>query len=486
MARILVIEDDETLRFTISKSLGQQGHEVLEAASVASAESHLAASEVDLVLTDVNLGNESGLGLVERLRREGYAGGLVVMTGYASIESAVRAMKSGANDYLEKPLRLEELSLLVDRLLEQGRVRTRLRYYERRERSDAREIVGKSEVWMAALSLAERLATIPVERKPEGATGGAIPTILILGETGTGKGVLARRIHDSACAKAGVKGGELPPPYVHVNCSALPPTLVEAELFGHEKGAFTDAKGSREGYFEMAEGGTIFLDEIAEMPLDLQAKLLTVVEEGVYRRVGSSRDRHVKARLITATNQDLEKRVSEGKFRNDLYFRLSVFPLKIPPLRARGEDGVLIAEAMLSRFAKEFARPRLGLSEGAKAAIRSHGWPGNTRELINAVQRAAMLGDRPLVEASDLGLAAESRKATAISAAAGRQPLVFDFEHGVHTADEVEKELIMQALRKTNGNVSRAARLIGMQRSSFRYRIERFHLEEAVREIART
>jgi transcriptional regulator with GAF, ATPase, and Fis domain len=331
--------------------------------------------------------------------------------------------------------------------------------------------------------MAERLSAIPVRGRhgPDGAgtPGGALPTILLMGETGTGKGLMARHIHES-----GEDGKRLP--FVHVNCSALPPSLVEAELFGHEKGAFTDAKSTREGLFEIADGGTIFLDEIGDMPLDLQAKILTVVEEGVFRRVGGSRDRTVCARIIAATNQDLERRVEEGAFRRDLLYRLNAFTIVLPPLRERERDGLLLFETMLDRFCTEYGRPTARLDEAAREAVVAHAWPGNVRELINTAQRVAMLCEGEVVGADALALGAMRERAPHGVPHAGAAPgeLVFDFEHGVHTAEEVERRLMVQALEHTRGNVSQAAKLIGMQRSSFRYRMDRFGLHDKVKELA--
>ncbi len=438
--------------------------------------------DFDLILTDVHLGEEDGLVLLRELRDEGFSGVIVVMTGFGSIEHAVQAMRDGADDYLQKPLSLEELKIQIPKWLELRRMSRRLQLYERLEATHegARRILGESEAWKRTLGLASRLAQMPIG---EGGAGGALPTILLLGETGVGKGVLARYIHDQATA-----GSKDDPPFVHVNCSALPATLVEGELFGHEKGAFTDARDARAGLFEMAEGGTIFLDEISEMPLELQAKLLVVVEQGTFRRVGGSRERTVRARVIAASNQDLAARSEEGRFRRDLYFRLSAFPIEIPALRAREGDALVIARELLKDFRVRYRRERLRFSEACEEAIASHGWPGNVRELVNAVQRAAMLCSGDTIEPADLGLgsgpitqdgATVNGRARAISTG-----LRFDFENGPHQADEVERMLMVQALEYTKGNVSKAAKLIGMQRSSFRYRIERYGLEDKVRQIA--
>ena len=492
MARILTIEDEENLRFSITRTLGRAGHDAHEADGIASAQQHLKDNGFDVVLTDVNLNGDNGIDLVRRLRDDGFDGAIVVMTAFGTIENAVTAMKQGADDYLQKPLILEELVLLVDRLMEQRRLRTRLRLYQRMERAEARdpEVLGESSAWRQVIELADRLATLPVPANPgdmAGVAGSALPTILLIGDTGTGKGVLARYIHRRGEEPLVGEGGD--GPFVHINCSALPPTLVESELFGHEKGAFTDAREAREGLFEMADGGTVFLDEIGDMPTDLQAKLLTVLERGVFRRVGGKRDRYVRARIIAASNQDLDKAVEEKRFRRDLLYRLNAFTVRIPPLRERGEDAVQMAEAMLERFAREYGRQPLYLTDDARRAIRDHSWPGNVRELVNVMQRVAMLGEGSRVGATSLGLApAASRAPTQLDiptdpGGAGSH-IRFDFSNGTHTAEEVEKELIVQALHETHGNVSRAAKLIGMQRSSFRYRIERFDLEELVKEIA--
>lgn len=501
LARVLVIEDEENLRFSIRQTLKKAGHDVAEAGSVPAAWEQIHVTDFDAVLTDVNLGSENGIDLVGRLREDSFDGAIIVMTGYGTIESAVAAMKRGADDYLQKPLSLEELVLLIDRLLENRRVRRQLSLYKRMDaaREDASNIIGNSPAWQQAIKLAERVAAAPLPAKTNGSggpSGGGLPTVLILGETGSGKGLLARHLHQHSMAAQGLKADDAP--FVHVNCSALPPSLVESELFGHEKGAFTDAKNHRVGLFEMAEGGTIFLDEIGDMPLDLQAKILTVVEEGTYRRVGGSKDKSVRARVIAATNQPLEERVDQGKFRRDLLYRLNALTLRIPPLRDRAGDAVLIALSMLERFGKEYgrspSRPLL-LSEAARQAILRHNWPGNVRELVNMCQRVAMLCDGPSILVEDLGLGVSwpgadappvnvvGRAASGISNEVGA-PLHFDFEAGIHKAEDVERELMIQALRRTRGNVSKAAKLIGMQRSSFRYRIERFGLNELVQEIA--
>ncbi len=484
MASILVIEDEENLRFSVARRLAKAGHDVMEASMQRDAWRLAQERDFDLILTDINLPDGSGVDLLARLRADGFEGAIVLITAYATVESAVDAMKKGADEYLQKPVSLEELAIVVERVLKTRRMRARLDLYERLERAreSERAIVGESDCWREALSLTERFAdaTAPPESSREISEAG-LPTILLIGETGSGKGLLARHIHERTRAA----GEDDEAPFIHVNCSALPAPLVESELFGHEKGAFTDARSARPGLFEMAEGGTIFLDEIAEMSADLQAKLLLVLEHGRYRRVGGTKERVMRARVAAATNQNLEKRVEEDRFRRDLFFRLNTFTIEIPPLRERGDDVMLLAEDLLRRFGRRHARPDLRLSGSARIALKRHAWPGNVRELMNVIQRAVMLAPEDEIKPADLGLSASAeRKSPQPSTNASNGDLVFDFEGGVHNAEQVERTLITQALDYTKGNVSRAARLIGMNRSSFRYRLERFGLEEYVQQAA--
>jgi len=523
VALILVIEDEKSLRVSIARMLSRSGHEVREAESAAEAVGLLAQSNFDLILTDVNLGDGNGMEIVEQARAKEFDGVAVVITAFGTIETAVEAMKRGADDFLQKPIRLEELPLQVAKWLERRRLALRLDLYERLERTreEAQVIVGQSRAWADTLKLADRLALMPVVA-PIDDDGMTLPVVLLLGETGSGKGVLARYIHQQAvAATAREKGVEFESkseaaPFVHVNCSALPPTLVEGELFGHERGAFTDAREARAGLFEMADGGTIFLDEISEMPLELQAKLLLVVEQGKFRRVGGTKDRTVRVRVIAASNVDLAKKAQMGTFRRDLLYRLNAFTIAIPPLRQREGDALRIAETTLEKFTKRYGRPPMQFSESTKALIASHDWPGNVRELVNTVQRVAMLCDRDVIEPEHLGIEdhegaspmrriapvvvvthTDARSNGAVGQVDGlattEVPIpfsegtslapIFDFGKGVFNAEAIERELLAQALRYTRGNVSRAAKLIGLTRASMRYRMERYglhHLEPEV------
>ncbi|MGE4197951.1 MAG: sigma-54-dependent transcriptional regulator [Phycisphaerales bacterium] len=520
MAEILLVEDEKALSVSISKMLTRSGHKVRETDSAPQAFELIQKGRFDLVISDVNLREGNGIELVESARADGFDGIAVIITAFGTIETAVVAMKRGADDFLQKPLRLEELPLQVEKWLERRKMAQRLRLFERLERhkEQSQAVLGQSKAWTDTLRLAERLAAIPVE-SPNTEEGVTLPAILLMGETGAGKGVLARYIHQHGSKmEAGGDDRGTSAPFVHVNCSALPASLVEGELFGHERGAFTDAKEPKPGLFEMANGGTIFLDEISEMPLELQAKLLLVVEQGTYRRVGGTRDRTVRARVIAASNVDLAKKVEAGTFRRDLLYRLNAFTICIPPLRARNGDALRIAEITLQRNAQRYGRPGMQLSESAREAISSHDWPGNVRELVNTIQRAAMLCERDIIEPSDLGIAAPSSTGVATGpephAARRSEPIqivmrdltsrhgmregdgvmletrevpipfeegtslvpIFKFEHGNFNAEAIEKDLLAQALQYTRWNVSRAAKLIGLTRASMRYRMERYSL----------
>ena len=467
-----------------------EGHQVVAVECLRDAWAAIRVSEFDAIVTDVNLKGESGLELVKKVREDSFEGAVLVMTAYGSVDSAVEAMRMGADDYLTKPVSLDDLSLHITKAIDDRKARSRLRLYERMERTRTSEtlIVGESRAWQQTLALARRFSSMPIPRPGE---AGELPAVLLLGETGVGKGVVAQYVH-----RADPTFNEsTPAPFVHVNCAALPPSLIESELFGHERGAFTDAKAARTGLFEMAAGGTIFLDEIGEMPLEMQAKLLIVVEKGVFRRVGGSKEHTARSRVVAATNLDLESRVREGRFRRDLLYRLNALTVAIPPLRERENDSVLIARLMLERHGKQQGKPGLTLDAGAEEAIRRHSWPGNVRELINAVKRASILCDPPNVTAEDLGLhdaifssvsstdefGHESKHphAQVPSESVNGIPLV---NGRLPSVDDMEKMLIIQALRQANGNVSSAAKLIGLNRGALRYRIERLGLESKVRE----
>ena len=515
-SRILIAEDDDDIRFSISRALKKAGHELTIAADGAEAIDEINCSTFDLVITDLQMPRQDGLAVVRAVREQMPSATILVMTAFGTVKSAVEAMKAGADDYLQKPLSLEELILVAGRLIETASLRRRVAVAERGTEASGQPgaPIGSSPAWLKTMQLAARFAQLPAINRHEqnqantgccAAVGGALTTILITGETGTGKGVISRYIHDVAHRpktketdpqEPGTQEKDQPPePFVHVNCSAIPPQLFESELFGHEAGAFTDAKSAREGLVEIADGGTLFLDEIGDLGLEMQSKLLIFLEQGRYRRVGGSTDRCVHCRVLAATNKDLLALSREGEFRADLYYRVSTFGLELPALRTRETDAIQIAETMVKRFSHEYRRGPLALTADARDAIARYPWPGNVRELINVIQRACMLAEHDKIDAGVLSLgshaphaAADGHHADGLSntapngisgQAANGDSLRFDFASGHHTAQEVERELIIQALGHTSGNVARAARLVGMQRSSFRHRLEKYGIDSS-------
>lgn len=487
MAAVLIVEDEAPLRKSIVGGLDLDGHKAAAVECIKDARDLMKAREFDAVVTDVNLVGESGLDLVKRLRDEGYSGAILVMTAYGNnkVDMAVQAMQAGADDYLQKPVGLDDLNLRIGKAIEHRKAKSRLKLYDRLESARTSEtlVLGESPAWQKTLTTARRFSSMPIPRAGE---TGELPCVLLLGETGSGKGVVAQYVHRSDPTFNAAQ----PTPFVHVNCAALPPSLIESELFGHEKGAFTDAKAARIGLFELAEGGTIFLDEIGELPLDMQAKLLLVVEKGVFRRIGGEKERSARARVVAATNLDLEQRVKDGRFRQDLLYRLNALTVNIPPLRERAGDAALIARAVLDRLSKQSGKGTLHFDSGAEAAINASHWPGNVRELINTIKRATILCEPPVVTTEDLGLSPASVVSMAdIDGASGATMRPTESVNGIPlingrlpSIDEMETMLIVQALRQAHGNVSMAAKLIGLNRGALRYRIERLNLESAVEE----
>ena len=382
--RILVVDDEPQIPRLVGALLGE-GYRVEGAGSAAEALARLEDTPFDVVLTDLAMPELDGIELIRRARRRDPDTPFLVFTAQASIETAVTAMREGAFDYLTKTAGAAELRAAVERAAQHGslaREVRRLRDEVERARGVS-EIIGSSQVMKQLLALVQRVASSDA-------------SVLILGESGTGKELFARAIHHMSPRKSG--------PFVAINCAAIPDTLLENELFGHEKGAYTGAVGTRVGRVEMADGGTLFLDEIGEISPSVQAKLLRVLQERMFERIGGNRTIEVDLRIVAATNQDLRARVAERRFREDLFFRLSVVPITVPPLRERREDIPLLVEAFLERFRRERARPKLVMAPSAMDALREHAWPGNVRELENCVERATIVRDRDEIEAEDLGL----------------------------------------------------------------------------------
>ena len=457
--RILVVEDDRELRLLLVDLLGEAGYEV---AAFGSAESALRAleqpAEPDLVITDLMLPGLQGLDLLRELRRRRPETHVIVMTAFGSIDSAIGLVKAGAFDYLTKPLRTGDVLLAVERALAESGPR---REVARRQRAEARGapigFVGSSPAMREVFDAIGRMGPSP-------------HPVLITGESGTGKELAARSLHHLSGRRA----------FVAVNCGALPEALLESELFGHERGAFTGAERTKEGLFEVADGGTLFLDEIAELPRALQPKLLRALEQSEIRRVGATASRTVDVRLIAATNRDLEAETSAQRFRDDLFWRLNVLAIRLPPLRERAGDIPLLAEHFLARADAEAragvsgssaeAAPPHVIADEAMELLRAYPWPGNVRELRNAILRVATLATGPSIGASDLPSRVRDggRLGTLVGEAARRRL----------TLSGLERTYILTILRETNGNRSRAAEILGLDRKTLYRKLEEYHAED--------
>lgn len=452
MSNILIVDDEETFLKNTAKFLARAGHSVDMASSLKEGMALAQAHPPDAIVLDYRLPDGTGLELIQRVRATDAQVPIVLITGHGTIELAVEAMKAGATDLLTKPVSLRDLSVRLETLLQTQRDSGRLQYLEARERSPEYTILGTHASIEAMQQRITRIAQVDGD--------GILPPILITGETGTGKELVARACHfqSTRAHKA----------FIEINCAAIPSNLLETEVFGHERGAFTDAKERRIGLLEAANGGSLFLDEIGDMELSLQAKLLKVIEDGRFRRVGAVQERQVNVRLIAATNQDLENRVAQGLFRADLYFRLRVLQIPIPPLRERGDDALLLARHFCQVFAQRYRKGRLALDALAELAIRQHSWPGNVRELRNVMEQAVLLASSDNLHETDLMLPA-SRAPAPERLPSERPPLTDDSSK----LDAMERELLLQALIQAHNNVSQAARSLGISRDTMRYRLEK-------------
>jgi DNA-binding NtrC family response regulator len=446
-ARILVVDDDHLIRSALAERLERRGYDVVAAGSLAEARAAIATSSPDIALLDIRLPDGVGTDLLRELVSETDAA-CVMMTAHATVQSAVEALKLGAVDFLEKPFSFDRLDATLGATLELTALRREVRAL--RARTGGREaIVGSSPAMEGVLRLVERVA--PAEGT----------TVLIMGETGTGKGLLARTLHRlSPRASA---------PFVNVTCSDLAETLMESELFGHEKGAFTDARSMKRGLVELADKGTLFLDEIGELSTRLQAKLLRFIEEKTFRRVGGTRDLVVDVRVIAATNRELEREVAEHRFREDLYYRLRVLPIQLPPLRERRSDIPDLAKAFLDDFIREFGKKVRRIDDEALDLLLRHTWPGNVRELRNVIERTVLLSDGPVLTA-DMLPPELHRIAPVYSAQVALGPDGIDLE-------TLERTLLLEALRRSEGNRSEAGRMLGLSRHQIRNRLKRFGVE---------
>ena len=436
MARILIVDDEDAIRLSLAEAL-KGAHTVEEAADGEAALVKLRRGAFDLVLTDLRMGTASGMEVLRAAKEGASPTAVILLTAYGSIDGAVEAMKAGADDYLTKPFRLEELERRVAKALEKGRLEVERDYYKSQS-SPEPELVGQNPAWLEVLRLV-------------GQAGPSNANVLILGETGAGKEGVARALHEASARRA--------KPFVAVNCSAFAPSLLESELFGHEKGSFTGAVAARKGRLELADQGTLFLDEVGDLPADAQVKLLRAIELKTFERVGGNASLKSDFRVLAATHRDLGALVKEGRFREDLYFRLAVFPLRVPPLRERGDDVLLLASHFLARKA---AGRKLAFSAVQEAQLMAHAWPGNVRELQNAVERAVLLEEGGKL-ALDLAAAPAASAPAAGAGLAGR-------------LEEEEKRAIQEAMRLEEGNQSRAARRLGLERTTLQYKLKKYGL----------
>jgi DNA-binding NtrC family response regulator len=447
--RILVTEDDQVQRDIIADILLKDGYDVSVAPSASEALEALEADAYSLLLTDLRMPEMDGLDLLREAKRRRPDLDVVLMTAHATVKTAITALREGASDYLEKPFDRDELLIVVNRVFEQRGLREENRQLRQlvSDSSSLGNIIGESAAMRAVFDVVRR--AVPLQT-----------TVLIVGESGTGKELVARHIHFTGPRKH--------KPFIVVNCAAIPDTLVESELFGHEKGAFTGAEKSREGKFEIAHGGTIFLDEIGDMEMTSQAKLLRVLQDGVVERVGGAKPRPVDVRVIAATNRDLRVLVGEGAFREDLFYRLDVLNLKLPPLRDRIEDLPVLVRHFRESIAARIGKPAPEISADVLERMRRYRWPGNVRELENTLEQLFILTDAPVIRPEHLP--EKLREAEPA-------PTGFNLPSGGIVLEDLEQDLIRQALHRSGGRIKDAAELLGLSYKTLQYRLKKHEID---------
>jgi two-component system response regulator AtoC len=464
---VLVVEDDPVLQANISAYLTRNGWEVQACGSAEEAVTAWEAFTPDAVVTDQRLPRMTGIQLLQKLRELDPMVKCIMMTGDDSAQTAVTAMKAGAYDYVLKPVALGELNLLLERAVGATKIEQALQFHQQRQASGAglKSLIGDSPAMQEMKAMIRQV--LAAESR---VADGDLPAVLIVGETGTGKELVARSMHFDGPRAAG--------PFVEINCASIPSQLLESELFGHEKGAFTDAKERRTGLVEAADGGTLFLDEIGEIDLGLQAKLLKLLEEKTVRRVGAVKERKVNLRIISATNRDLESMVKQGTFRSDLYFRLRIISVRVPALRDRGSDILLLARHFLQHQARRYGKPTLRFSPEAEEQLLQYFWPGNVRELRNMLEQTVLLAPGDVIGVSQLALcpslAPDSNMERHFQ---GCGQVCMSVPKKESDMAEAERTLLVKTLERTGWNVTKSAKLLGLSRDMMRYRIEKMGLE---------
>jgi DNA-binding NtrC family response regulator len=453
--KILIVDDEYLIRWSLAENLKEEGFRCSTAETGEEAVEMFRAESPDLVLLDIKLPGIDGIEVLERIKETDPEVPVMMITATSQVEVAVQAMKLGAYDYINKPFDLTEIRIKARHALENNQLKQEVEFLRKRqvERHGFDKIIGDCPQMQEVLAMARRIAL------------SASTTVLLQGDSGTGKDLLAQAIHYESNRKDR--------PFMPINCTALPEELLESELFGHEKGAFTDAKKTKKGLFELADGGTLFLDEIGDMKPGLQSKLLRFLEDRTFKRVGGKEDIEVDVRIIAATNRDLETAIEERTFREDLYYRLSVIPITLPPLRERAEDILPLARHFLDGFNQEFSAAFTGITPAAQQLLLKYDWPGNIRELRNVIERSVILSPEKEVGLDSLPwkIKGEQKRPPR----AGEPGVVVLPETGIDI-DHVEKELIVQALEKTDQNQTRAARLLGLTRDALRYRMKKYEL----------
>jgi len=450
---ILIVEDEAKMRRLLDLNLADEGYAVHAAADAETGLNIVRQEKIDLVLTDLKLPAMDGLEFLQMVKRTNAAIPVVVMTAYGTVETAVEAMKAGAADYVLKPFPLEEIKLVIRKELDVHRLREEnLSLREALgQRYEFKNIVARSPKMQEVLATVERVA--PTNS-----------TVLLGGESGTGKDLIARAIHQHSRRASG--------PFVKINCTAIPENLLESELFGYERGAFTGAVSPKPGKFELADKGTIFLDEIGDVPSPIQVKLLRVLQEREFERLGGTKTLKVDVRLVAATNRDLRAALEQGTFREDLYYRLNVVPISIPPLREHKDDIPYLVDHFIERFARESGKPISSIAPGALKMLMDFHWPGNVRELENIIERAVALSDGTTIDVGDIRLDLSPTRTPSAQGSAGAAAVVAFPPDGL-TLEQYEDEIIREALRRANGNKSQAARLLGLSRNALRYRLSK-------------